>query len=93
VVCPDAEVKFFLTASLEARARRRHLEFAAEGVERPLEWVREELRVRDAQDATRELAPLRRAPDAIELDTSSLTIDEVVERMLAAIEARCFTRR
>ena len=92
VVCPDAEVKFYLTASLEARARRRHAELAAQGVREPLDRVREKVRARDVQDETRQLAPLKRAPDAIELDTSDLTVDEVVERMLAAIETRCSTR-
>jgi cytidylate kinase len=92
VVCPDAEVKFYLTASLEARARRRHAELAAQGVRLPLDQVRAEVRARDVQDETRELAPLRRAPDAIELDTSDLTVDEAVERMLAAIATRCSTR-
>lgn len=91
VVCPDAEVKFFLTASLEARARRRHAELAAQGVARPLAVVREEIRARDAQDTTRALAPLRKAPDAIELDTSDLTVDQVVERMLAEVERQCST--
>ena len=92
VVCPDAEVKFYLTASLEARARRRHAELAAQGVLVPLDRVREEVGARDVQDETRELAPLKRAPDAIELDTSDLTVDEAVERMLAAIGTRCSTR-
>src|SRR5207248_6793164 len=93
VVCPDAEVKFFLTASLPARARRRHAELLAQGIARPLAAVREELRARDTQDTTRALAPLRKAPDAIELDTSELTEDEVVERMLAEVERKCSTGR
>jgi len=93
VVWPEAEVKFFLTASLEARARRRHAELIARGVWRPLGAVREELRARDEQDTTRALAPLRRAPGAIELDTSDLTMDEVVERMLAEVERKCSTGR
>ena len=88
VVCPDAEVKFYLTASLEARARRRHAELAARGTRLSLSQVREEVRARDEQDETRELAPLRRAPDAIEVDTSDLSVDDVVSRMLAVIEAR-----
>jgi cytidylate kinase len=87
VVCPDAEVKFYLTASLEARAGRRHAELAARGTRMPLSRVRKEVHTRDEQDETRELAPLRRAPDAIEVDTSDLSVDEVVGRMLAAIQA------
>jgi cytidylate kinase len=92
VVCPDAQVKFYLTASLGTRAGRRHAELAARGVRASLDRVREDVRARDVQDETRELAPLKRAPDAIELDTSDLTVDEVVERMLTAIATRCSTR-
>ncbi len=85
VVCPDAEVKFFLTASLGARARRRQAELAAAGTPVALDAITAELRARDTQDETRELSPLRRAPDAIELDTSDLTAEQVVERLLATI--------
>src|SRR5437899_9739859 len=85
VVCPEAEVKFFLTASLDARARRRHAELASAGTPVPLDAITAELRARDTQDETRALAPLRRAPDSIELDTSDLTSDQVVERLLASI--------
>ena len=88
VVCPDAEVKFFLTAALEARARRRQAELAAAGTPAPLDAITAELRARDTQDETRELAPLRKAPDAIELDTSDLTAEQVVERLLATIAER-----
>ena len=85
VVSPDAEVKFYLTASLEARARRRQAELAAAGAPVALDAITAELSARDTQDQTRELAPLRKPPGAIELDTSDLTADQVVERMLAAI--------
>ena len=88
VVCPDAEVKFYLTASLEARARRRQAELAAAGTPAPLDAITAELRARDTQDETRELAPLRKAADAIEVDTSDLTVEQVVERLLEAIERR-----
>jgi CMP/dCMP kinase len=88
VVCPDAEVKFFLTASLEARARRRHAELRARGTSVSLDAVRDEVAARDAQDANRELAPLRRAPDAIEVETTDLGIDEVVDTMLKALADR-----
>jgi cytidylate kinase len=91
IVCPDADVKFFLTANLESRARRRHAELAAQGTVADLDTVRDEVKVRDRQDTTRELAPLVRAADAIELDTSELSVDEVVERMLETIEARRVT--
>ena len=93
VVCPDAEIKFFLDASIETRAWRRQTELAAAGRTMPLEAVRDEIRVRDAQDRTRALAPLRKAEDAIELDTSERTPDEVVASMLDVVERhRCCTR-
>jgi cytidylate kinase len=91
VVCPQADVKFFLTASLESRARRRHAELAAQGIHADLDVVRDEIKDRDRQDTTRVLAPLVKAPDAIEIDTSDLGIEEVVERVLASVEARRVT--
>ena|SRR5947207_6179595 len=93
VVCPDAEVKFFLDASIETRARRRQTELAEAGRPLPLDAVRDEIRVRDAQDRTRALSPLRKAEDAIEVDTSERTTDEVVAGMLDVVERhRCCTR-
>jgi cytidylate kinase len=93
VVCPDAEVKFFLDASIETRARRRQMELAAAGQTLLLEAVRDEIRVRDAQDRTRVLAPLRKAEDAIAVDTSERTTDEVVGFMVEIVERhRCCTR-
>jgi len=86
VVCPDAEVKFYLTASLEARARRRQAELAAAGTSVSLAAITSELAARDKQDETRELAPLRKPQGAIELDTSDLTANQVVERLMSAIE-------
>jgi cytidylate kinase len=92
VVCPDAEVKFYLDASLDERARRRERELRARGGGAGFETVKDQIAVRDIQDTTRELAPLRKAADAIEVDTSALTVDEVVDRMLAEIERKCSTR-
>jgi CMP/dCMP kinase len=88
VVCPDADVKFFLTATLENRARRRHGELAAQGVRADLDTIRDEVKERDRQDTTRALAPLVKAPDAIELDTSDLSVEEVVARMTTLVAAR-----
>lgn len=88
VVCPDAEVKFYLDAELDERARRRRAELRARGVDMDLDAVREEIRARDLQDTTRALAPLRRAPDAIAVDTTGLTVTQVVELMLEAVERR-----
>jgi cytidylate kinase len=93
VVCPDAEVKFYLTASLDTRARRRHAELRARGVTTSLDAVRAEIAARDAQDESRSLAPLRKPSDAIEVDSTDLTVEQVVERMLAEVEKRrCCTR-
>jgi cytidylate kinase len=88
VVCPDAEVKFYLDASLEERARRRRAELRARGVELDPEAARREIATRDAQDSSRALAPLRRAPDAIEVDTTGLSVDQVVAMLAEAVERR-----
>jgi cytidylate kinase len=93
VVCPDAEVKFYLDADLDTRARRRYAELRAGGVGTSLDAVRTDMTLRDEQDRTRVLAPLRKPDDAIVIDTTDLTIDEVVARMLEAVEQRrCCTR-
>ena len=82
VVAPDAEVKVFLTANPEERARRR-----AEELGTDVETVLRDQALRDAQDEGREHSPLVRAGDAVELDTSGLTIDEVVERLVDLVRA------
>jgi cytidylate kinase len=92
VVCPDADVKFYLKASDEVRAHRRHAELGRRGVVVALETVRADLVTRDRQDTTRALAPLRRAPDAITVDTTNLDVEQVIELMLKAIESQCCTR-
>jgi cytidylate kinase len=92
VVCPDAEVKFFLDASVDERARRRQAELRERGVDVDLPTVREEIRTRDVQDTTRALAPLRKAEDAVTVETTDRSVDEVVEAMLRVIEERCCTR-
>jgi CMP/dCMP kinase len=76
IVAPDAAVKVFLTASPEERARRRAVELGADQA-----TVLRDQALRDAQDASREHSPLRIAPGAVELDTTGLTLDEVVERI------------
>lgn len=78
VVFPDAEVKFFLTATDEERARRRHGELVERGDASSFESVLAEVRERDARDAARDVAPMRAAEDATLLDSSLLSIDEVV---------------
>lgn len=78
VVCPDAPVKLFVTASDEVRAGRRHKELAAKGEAADFEQVLADLRRRDAQDQARSTAPLKAAPDAHLLDTSDLAIEAAV---------------
>ena len=75
VVFPDADVKIFMEADLDERARRRQKEYASEGKEVPFAEVREEIARRDRQDRNRDIAPLRRAEDAIGLDTTNRTIE------------------
>jgi cytidylate kinase len=88
VVFPDAQVKFFLTASDEARAGRRHAELVEKGVEVPLSEVLADQRRRDRDDSERAIAPLKAAPDAIRVDTTGLDLDQVVERCFREASAR-----
>jgi cytidylate kinase len=84
VIFPDADIKFFLTASVEERAKRRLIELEATGAEAPsFEEVRRQIEARDDGDSARATAPLRKAQDAFEIDTSTMTLDEVVSRMEA----------
>ncbi|MCI0515086.1 (d)CMP kinase [candidate division KSB1 bacterium] len=78
VVFPKADLKIFLTASIEARAQRRYLELIKKHHEVSLEAIKQEIELRDLKDKQRELSPLVKAADAIELDTSNLTITEQV---------------
>jgi len=87
VVFPDAEFKFYLDADLRERARRRRLELAERGEDIPLEEVARRIDERDRSDLERAVAPLRVAEDAVVLDTTGLSIEEVVERVLARVRA------
>jgi len=82
-VLPKAEVKIFLLASVEERALRRHSENLSKGFPSDLERLKQEIMLRDKLDSEREAAPLKKAEDAEELDTTSLSIEEVVEKILA----------
>jgi cytidylate kinase len=86
-VWPEAELKVFLTASVAERARRRCAELAARGVPEPLEAVRAAIVARDRQDTMRAASPLRAAEDAVRLDTSHLSIGEVVQTVVDWAEA------
>jgi cytidylate kinase len=92
VVFPDADAKFFLTASAEERARRRHAELRARGEEIALEDVLAEQIRRDRDDSQRAVAPLRPAEDAVQVDTTGLPLEAVVERLAGEVEARLAAR-
>jgi cytidylate kinase len=82
VVLTDAEVKIYMTATARARAMRRYLQNIENGIETSdVETLEAEIKARDEQDMNREFSPLRKADDAIEIDTSDLTIEEVTERI------------
>ena len=88
VVLPNADVKIFLTASVEERARRRVLDFERQGIENvDFEKVKEDIKARDWQDENRDIAPLVQVESATLLDTTSLTIDEVVAKMTELVKS------
>jgi CMP/dCMP kinase len=88
VVFPDAQAKFFLTASATERARRRTLELLAAGRPAVQAEVQKDIEVRDQRDSTRAVSPLKKADDAVEIDTSALTADQVVAVMEALVRER-----
>jgi CMP/dCMP kinase len=88
VVFPDAEVKVFLTATDESRARRRHLELQKAGHEVDLERVLDDIRERDRADSQRDVSPMRAADDAILLDTSDMDLDQVLDRLEHLVKKR-----
>jgi cytidylate kinase len=85
VVFPDAEIKIFLTASAEERARRRYNQLKEKGIDVNLDGLVEELRERDKRDQERAVAPLRPAVDAVRIDTDKLTIEQVVEKIMSEV--------
>lgn len=88
VVLPNADVKIFLTASVEERARRRMLDFECQGIANvDFEKVKEDIKARDWQDENRDIAPLVKVDSAILLDTTSMTIDEVVVKMTELVKS------
>ena len=88
VVLPKATVKIFLTASPEVRARRRCNELTARGQKASFEKVLKDIQQRDYQDTHREIAPLKMARDSVKLDTSDMTVDEVIAAMKAIVEKK-----
>jgi cytidylate kinase len=87
VICPQADVKLFVTASAETRARRRFAELAGNGSETSFRQVLADVKERDARDAGRAEAPMIAADDAVVLDTSNLTIEDAVSRAIAVVDA------
>ena len=88
VVLPDAQVKIYLTASVDVRARRRWLELKEKGEDPVLEEIAREIEERDNRDMTREVSPLRIADDAVLVDSSAMTIEEVAEYILKIVHSR-----
>lgn len=88
VVFPNAQLKIFLTASVEERARRRYAEMVAKGQQVDLQQLQEDIAERDKQDSERAISPLRQAEDALLLDTSDMGISEVTERILQLVQER-----
>ena len=87
VVLPDAEVKVFLTASVEERARRRFEEMKSSGMNPDMDTLKHDIEVRDHRDSTRADSPLTRVPDAVEIDTDPLSIEQVIDRVLGLANA------
>ncbi|MFT6089511.1 (d)CMP kinase [Sulfitobacter sp.] len=88
VICPDAQVKLFVTATSKVRAQRRFAELAAKGFDGTFEEVLADVEARDARDSTRAEAPLKPAEDAVEMDTSTMDISTAVARAIELIAAR-----
>lgn len=82
VVFPNADLKIYLVASIEARAVRRKLELSSKGFDVSIEDLKSQINARDQYDSTRNISPLRKAEDAIEIDTSNITIDQQTSRIL-----------
>lgn len=88
VILPHAQVKVFLTASVEERASRRYKELVAKGIACDMEIIKKDIAERDHRDMTRETSPLKQAEDAVYLDSSDMTIDEVVSEIIRLADAK-----
>ncbi len=86
-VLPDAQVKVYLTADSSERAKRRYLELTQKGISCDLHTIEQDIIERDRQDMTRAISPLKQAEDAVLLDSSHMTVDEVVDAVIALCEA------
>ena len=85
-ILPDANVKVYLTASVETRAKRRYDELAAKGISCDMEQIAADIQERDYRDMTRDNAPLKKAEDAVLVDSSAMSIEEVTEAILELCE-------
>jgi len=88
VVFPDAQIKIFLTASPEARAKRRYLQLTAKGETVDMAALIRDIEARDARDSQRAVAPLKPAADALLIDSTDMTIEQVLDRILAEVKNR-----
>ena len=88
-VLPNAQVKIFLTASVDMRAKRRFEELSAKGIECNIDDIQEDIKQRDYRDMTREIAPLKQAEDAIRIDSSMMNIDQVTEEIIRIYKRKC----
>lgn len=87
-VLPHADLKVFMVASVETRAQRRLRDYQDKGIKQPLAEIEEDIRLRDYKDSHREVSPLRKADDAVELDTSNLSIDQTVDAILDLVSKK-----
>ncbi|HIS56853.1 MAG TPA: (d)CMP kinase [Candidatus Fimimorpha excrementavium] len=87
-ILPNADLKIYLTADPRVRAKRRYLELTEKGISCNIEEIEKDIIERDLRDTTREVAPLKKAEDAVEVDTSHLTIEEVVDTITAMVQSR-----
>lgn len=88
VICPDADVKLFVTASAEVRAQRRYQELADRGENTDFDTVLEDVKARDARDSERAVAPLVAADDAISIDTSGMSIEDAIAAAIVAVDSK-----
>jgi len=88
VVCPNADLKLFVTATTEVRAQRRYKEFVEKGISTDFDKVLQDMVARDKRDSSRAAAPLKPAEDAIIVDTSAMNIEQVLEKIVSLVEAK-----
>ncbi|MDF9823922.1 cytidylate kinase [Breznakia sp. PF5-3] len=88
VVLPDADIKIFLVASVEARAKRRYQEYENQNIDVDYEDIYKDIEKRDFQDINRKISPLKKADDAVEIDTSTLSIQQVLDKILEVIKKK-----